>query len=632
MVARSKTNKPGEDMSEAARMFQAVVNRGEVGILVLDENDTIEFANKMLSTITGLKQEDLTGKNFTDLLVGENKKVFQSLKKESASCEEKVRRVIEIATTKPSPAVTEMCCAGYVAAEGRNKTFVYLRDIAVQQKLTKELRQSEQRYRELFENIDQGISISTREGKFIDCNPAVLKILGYDSKEEFLKIDISKDLYVNPQDRKEFQRLIEKDGYVKNYEVIFKKKNGDTIPILLTTQAIKNEKGEVIGYQGLNIDISERIRMEQELREKHGFLTNLLESSADCIIVSDMRGRVIFYNKAAERLTGYNADEVIGKFHVTKFYSMEMAREIMKKLRSDEYGDRGKLEDYMLTIFGENNEEIPVSLSASIVYEGEKEIASLGIFKDLREKITMEKELQDTQVRLLQSEKMASLGSLAAGVAHEINNPLGGILIYASLLMEDFEASGDPRVQDLKKIVDEASRCKEIVKSLLEFGRQTESRFEPIDVNKAIVDDLFFLEKQVLFHDIKIIKQLDQSLPPVAGDPNQIKQVFMNMMVNAAEAMSEGGGSLTITTGSTPDASSIFISFHDEGTGIPAEIQSKIFDPFFTTKGVGKGTGLGLSTSYGIIQSHHGSIDVESQPGKGTTFTIYLPRSENTTA
>ncbi|MDX1777392.1 MAG: ATP-binding protein, partial [Thermodesulfobacteriota bacterium] len=125
---------------------------------------------------------------------------------------------------------------------------------------------------------------------------------------------------------------------------------------------------------------------------------------------------------------------------------------------------------------------------------------------------------------------------------------------------------------------------------------------------------------------------LDPSLPPVEGDPNQIKQVFMNMMVNAAEAMSEGGGALTIATGSKSDESSIFITFKDEGTGIPSEIQSKIFDPFFTTKGVGKGTGLGLSTSYGIIQSHHGNIDVESQPGKGTTFTIYLPRSENATA
>ncbi len=595
------------------------------------KSDTIEFANKMFSIITGCKYEELVGKTFTDFLAGENKKVFQSLKKESVTCADKLRKVIELSATGPSPLVAEMCCASYVTQEKRNKTFVYLRDMAVQQKLTRELKQSEQRYRELFEHIDQGISISTREGKFIDCNPAVLKILGYESKEEFLKLDISKDLYVNPQDRIEFQRLIEKDGYVKNYEVAFKKKNGETIPILLTTQAIKNEKGEVTGYQGLNIDISERIRMEQELREKHGFLTNLLESSADCIIVSDMRGRVIFFNKAAERLTGYRTDEVIGKFHVTQFYSLEMAREIMKKLRSDEYGERGKLENYMLTVFRKNGEEIPVSLSASIVYEGEKELASLGIFADLREKITMEKELQETQVRLLQSEKMASLGSLAAGVAHEINNPLGGILIYASLLMEDFEASSDPRVEDLKKIVEEASRCKEIVKSLLEFGRQTESRFEPIDINKAIVDGLFFLEKQVLFHDIKIIKHLDQSLPHVEGDPNQLKQVFMNMMVNAAEAMSEGGGALTITTGSAPDGSTIFIAFQDEGTGIPYEIQSKIFDPFFTTKGVGKGTGLGLSTSYGIIQNHHGNIDVESKTDKGTTFFIYLPRSESTT-
>jgi signal transduction histidine kinase len=251
----------------------------------------------------------------------------------------------------------------------------------------------------------------------------------------------------------------------------------------------------------------------------------------------------------------------------------------------------------------------------------------LGIFTDLREKIKMEKKLQEAQMRLLQAEKMASLGSLAAGVAHEINNPLGGILIYASLLMEEFENENDPRVQDLKRIVEEGTRCKEIVKSLLEFGRQAESKFEPIDINKAINDGLFFLENQALFQNIKITKHLDPSLPFIQGDANQIKQVFMNMMVNAAEAMSEEGGSLTITTGVNPDESSIYISFKDTGVGIPPEIQSKIFDPFFTTKEVGKGTGLGLSTSYGIIQSHHGNIEVESEVGKGTTFKIILPVS-----
>ena len=630
MSEQPKTEKSHElDVSETGRMFQAVVQMGEVGILVLNERNHIEFANRMVSHIIGCEVDNLLGRNFSDFLDEKNRKIFQSLKKECDTHTTKLCQEIGIITASSTSAVTQMCCASYLTIRsGERKYFVYLSDISDQKRLTKRLQESEKKYRDLFERIDQGISISTKEGKFIDSNPALLKILGYESKDEFLRIDITRDLYVNPEDRKEFQALIERDGYVKNYEVEFKKKSGEKIPILMTSHAIKNEKGEVIGYEGLNIDISERIRMEQELREKHGFLTNLLESSVDCIVVADMKGKVIFFNDAAEKLTGYRAEEVIGKFSIVKFYSLEMARDVMKKLRSDDFGGKGKLENLMLTIYGKNNDEIPVSLSASIVYEGDKEIASLGIFTDLRERIRIERELQGVQARLLQAEKMASLGSMAAGVAHEINNPLAGILIYASLLMEDFEDNNDPRVQDLKRIVDEASRCKEIVKSLLEFGRQTESRFEPMDINKAIIDGLFFLENQVLFHDIKIIKRLDSALPLIEGDPNQIKQIFMNMMVNAAEAMSERGGSLTITTGVNPDESSIFISFQDEGTGIPPEIQSKIFDPFFTTKKVGKGTGLGLSTSYGIIQSHHGDIEVESEVGNGATFTISLPTSK----
>jgi PAS domain S-box-containing protein len=367
--------------------------------------------------------------------------------------------------------------------------------------------------------------------------------------------------------------------------------------------------------------------MRREVDEKNRFFSNLLESSVDCIVAADTKGTVIFFNQAAEKLTGYEAKEVIEKFHITKFYPIEVAKDIMRRLRSDDYGGRGKLSDFRVTMQAKNGEEIPVSTSASIVYEGDKERASLGFFTDLREKLKMEKELQEAQLRLVQTEKMASLGSLSAGVAHEINNPLGGILIYASLLMEEFEDQDDPRVQDLKRIVEEGTRCKEIVKSLLEFGRQTESKVEVIDVNKAINDGLFFLENQALFHDIGIMKHLDPLLPTIQGDSNQLKQVFMNMMVNAAEAMTKSGGTLTIVTKPNDDDSSIQISFQDTGSGIPPEIQSKIFDPFFTTKDVGKGTGLGLSTSYGIIQSHHGNIEVDSEPGKGTTFTIILPVS-----
>jgi len=623
-----KKNRLAVDPSEQAGMFQAVAEMGEVGILILDEDNRIEFANSMVAQILGYSTDRLVGRDFTELLDDDNRAVFESLKKECATGTTKFCQVTEVVTASSRPVVTEMCFATYFMKQSAKKrSFVYLRDISLQKKLTEELRASEKKYRDLFERIDQGTVITTKEGRIVDCNQALLNILKYKTKDDLLKIDITTDLYANPEDRKAFQKTIEREGHVKNYEVAFKKTTGEEIPILLTSHGRTNEKGEVIGYQGLIIDISERIRMEQELREKHGFLSNLLESSVDCIIVADMHGKVIFFNKAAEKLTGYGVEDVIGKLNVTKLYPREVAKDIMRRLRSDDFGGRGKLENFIFKISGKNSLEIPVSLSASIVYEGEKELASLGIFTDLRDKIKMEKELQEAQVRLLQSEKMASLGSLAAGVAHEVNNPLGGILIYASLLMEDLESTDDPRVQDLKKIVDEATRCKEIIKSLLEFGRQTEEKFEPVDINKTVIDVLFFLEHQVLFHDITIKKHLDSSVPAIQGNPNQLKQVFMNMMVNGAQAMAQRGGTLTITTGLSPERSSVYITFRDTGIGIPRQIQSKIFDPFFTTKEVGKGTGLGLSTSYGIIQSHHGNIEVESTVDNGTIFTIYLPLS-----
>jgi len=616
------------NLKEKAGMFQAVTEMGEVGVLILDGQDRIEFANSMVFLITGYSAEELLGKNFSILLKDKNMETYQSMKRECGTVPTKFCRLSEIITASSSTVVTEMCFASYPMIKfGERKYFVYLRDISVQKNLTEELQESEKKYRDLFQRVDQGICITSKEGSILDCNQALLDMLGYKKKEDLLKMDVSRDLYANPADRKKFQGLIEREGHVKNFEVEFKKKNSGSVPILMTAHGRQNETGAVVGYQGLIIDISERARIEQELREKHGFLSNLLESSVDCIVVADMKGKILFFNRAAEKLTGFREEEIVEKAHITRFYSKEKAKEIMRELRSSAHGGEGKLDSYMGIIYGKDGEEIPVSLSASIVYEGGQEIASLGIFTDLREKIKIEKELQETQVRLLQAEKMASLGSLSAGVAHEINNPLGGILIYASLLLEEFEEEKDAKVEDLRKIVMEASRCKEIVKSLLEFGRQTESKFELLDINKAIIDGLFFLENQVLFHDISIVKKLDTSIPPIEGNPNQLKQVFMNMMVNAAEAMTDKKGTLTITTGKSTDMLSVLIAFQDTGMGIPKKVQPRIFEPFFTTKEIGKGTGLGLSTSYGIIQSHHGTIEVESKVNTGTVFTIVLPVS-----
>jgi two-component system NtrC family sensor kinase len=371
-------------------------------------------------------------------------------------------------------------------------------------------------------------------------------------------------------------------------------------------------------------DISESKRIENELREANEFFANLIASSVDGIIAADMKGNIIIFNKGAESMTGYTAEEVTGKIHITELYPKGVAKQIMKKLRSPDFGGVGKLAPSEHSLKNKAGEVIPCQLSAAMIYGSSgNEMASVGIFTDLRPRLLMEKKLRETHLQLASSEKLASLGKLAAGIAHEINNPMGGILIYASLMMEDLPED-DPKRLDLARIVQEAGRCKEIVKSLLEFARQSEPKMEPVDINRAITDGLFFLEKQASFYNIRIVKKLDPSLPFALGSGSQLKQVFMNITVNAAEAM-HGSGTLTISTTFSPELGNISIEFTDTGEGIPEENLSRIFDPFFTTKEVGKGTGLGLSTAYGIIEDHGSKLKVKSNVGEGTTFIIELP-------
>ncbi|HPD61630.1 MAG TPA: PAS domain S-box protein, partial [Thermodesulfobacteriota bacterium] len=298
------------DPLDASNLFQAIVEMANIGIMVLADCNRIEFANRMVAHLIGYEGSTLLGKNFTDFLDEKNQKLFQALKEKNDASTTKVYPGIELITAYATNVVTEMCLTNYLTQSGDKKYLIYLREISVQWDLIRELLESEKKYRELFDRVEQGMFVSTKEGKFVDCNAALPNILGYTSKEEFLRIDITKDLYLNPEDRKKFQETIERDGFVKNYEVIWKKKNGEKIPVLITSHVLKDEHGKVVGYQGLNIDISERIRREREREEKTRFFYNLLESSVECIVAADPRGIVIFFNKAAEKLTGYKAEEV----------------------------------------------------------------------------------------------------------------------------------------------------------------------------------------------------------------------------------------------------------------------------------------------------------------------------------
>jgi len=238
-------------------------------------------------------------------------------------------------------------------------------------------------------------------------------------------------------------------------------------------------------------------------------------------------------------------------------------------------------------------------------------------------------EIKKMQASLIQSEKLASLGKLAAGIAHEINNPLGGILIYSSLLLEDANKK-DREYENLEKIVKETTRCKKIVKGLLEFARPRDPEMTETNVNDTIDNALGLLKSQAIFQNIEIRKHYS-TLSSIIADRSQLQQVFINIILNAVDAMG-GSGVLTLRTYPSGSDGFINVSIGDTGHGIREEDKSKLFEPFFSTKEEGVGTGLGLSISYSIIQKHHGTIEVQSELGKGATFTVRLPlkrESEN---
>jgi len=383
----------------------------------------------------------------------------------------------------------------------------------------------------------------------------------------------------------------------------------------------------VEAYVSMDFDLPTRGEIEEKLQRSNALLRNLILSAVDGVIAADLSGKIIIFNETAAEIFGYSVEEALDSLNIRDIYPERLELEVMRRLRDEEYGGRGKLQSYEVEVLHQDGTRIPINLNAAIVYEGGKEAATIGFFHDLRQIKRMKAELEKTQIQLLQSEKMASLGKLAAGVAHQLNNPLGGITLFTKLVLEDYDLEEGVQ-EDLGRVLRDAERCKDTVKELLEFTRQTRHLMQPHDINKAVNRTLFLLENQSLFQNIEIVKDLDDSLPPVNSDIQQLNHMFMNIILNAAEAM-EGKGRLHFKTRRVPEEPWVRIEIADTGPGIPADILSQIFDPFFTTKDEGKGTGLGLSLVYGIVENHGGRIKCESSAGNGTTFIIGLPLSSN---
>ncbi len=406
-------------------------------------------------------------------------------------------------------------------------------------------------------------------------------------------------------------------------------KTGEERYFIITASPIFDENGEVMAVVETLKDITERKMLEQQLEKYSKGLEReaeerakelatseekyrtLIETMNEGVAVVDVEGTLVFVNEKFEEILEYDRGEMIDK-SIFSLFDEENREKLRGELEKRSKGESSVYEVNAITKIGKLR---TLMISGTPLFDDEGDFkGSFGVITDITEKKRLEQQI-------LQAEKLASVGELAAGVAHEINNPLANISVYANLIKDEIKSGNAPDLEDVEVIVEQVQKGSNIVRDLLDFSRQYEPHVSPIDVNEIIEDALKLLERRLALGNIKVTKKMDPKVSRTRGDANKLQQVFFNLIRNAQEAMPKGG-EVSITTSKEDNMIEAVIS--DTGVGIPGEHLTKIFDPFFTTKKIGEGTGLGLSISHGIIREHGGTIEVSSV-GTGSTFIVRLP-------
>jgi len=490
-------------------------------------------------------------------------------------------------------------------------------------KLQAQLKSSEESYQRLFNHVGCGVFISSKKGRCLDVNPALLKILEYEDKKEFLSLDLATDVYLKPEDRRQYTDIIEKKGQVIDYAVQWKRKDKKIVDILLTSNVRYDTKGKILGYEGIVVDETRRKKNENELKEANSFLDKLIACSPNAIMVMDMKGVIKLWNQFAEDVFGFESKKIVGKMTIQQLFSNKISKDVMKMMRDEKFGGRGRLNSYPLNFNKKNGELVEGNLSASIMYDNNNnELASVAIFSDLKERLKMERELSAARQHLLQSEKLAAMGRLTSQIAHELNNPLFGIMNTLELMKTEISPENKRR-KLLDMSLSEIERLADMLKKMLSFSKPDQQERQKIDINMVIEELMLLYEKRFRENNIKIKLDLMENPEKVLVSRDQLRQVFINMFSNAMYAMSEGG-KLEVST--KMQNKMLCIEIKDTGIGIKPENIEKIFDSFFTTKTESvQGVGLGLSVCYGFIKDHGGNIVVDSKEGEWTKFTITLP-------
>jgi PAS domain S-box-containing protein len=582
-----------------------------------------------MNEMTGFSQNEIIGKYFYDLAAPQYLEILHEInRKRKTGLELSVSHELEL-LTKDGNTVPVETKLQPIVYKGKTAGMVIVHDISERKQAEKVLRQSEQNFRNSMDKSSIGIRISDKFGNNLYANQAMMDIFGYNNQDEIQAkqpqeyytpecyasylLRHEKFLRNEPMPKQIQINIIRKDGTIRNLQVSMMDVFWDSQP----------------QYQTLYQDVTEFKRVEKELYESQEKYRLIVENSTDIIFTTDVHEQFAYVSPSVKEVLGYNPDELIGKPFIFFVHPEDafIIREETKRTYNSDYKLSRDIECRMRHANGEWR--WIVSKGTKLVDSCGDLIYFIGIMRDVTELKLMEKEKRELEDKAQVASRLAAVGEMAAGIAHEINNPLTGVLGFSQMLMEKENVPEEIK-GDLKLIADGSRRVADIVKRLLTFARQTKPKKELTNINDLLNNTLKLREYVLNTANIKTITRFDSDLPWTVVDPGQMQQVFLNLIVNAEQAMRKAYGTGTLSISTEKKGNNIRVLFQDDGPGISKENLKRLFEPFFTTKEVGEGTGLGLSLSRSIVLDHGGDISVESEFGHGAAFTVEIPIVEET--
>ena len=588
-------------MEHANRHWMEVFDAISDFIVVHDQQHRILRVNRSLADFVGITPDQLIGVHMRALesLSAGAAPYSCPLCRSSDAFEEYLHSVLERTYLISTSRI-------HAASSAQLQTVHVLKDVT-------DRREAERRYRELFDNIQEGIFFSTPQGRFVEVNDAMVRILGYESRAEVLQLDIPSQVYFSPKRREELAVLLDRQGGLRNQEEVLRRKDGSPVHVYINCFAMRDSSGQVLQYRGLMLDITGLRHSQIELQRERDFSGKVLNHTQSLILVTGTEGVISYANRRWSGL-GFQQDQLLGRSFPE--LAAPARRDALRAALADVAGGQ-QVDNFDLPLLRADGVSGQFSVNLSPISAEDGSVSNIVVvMTDVTDSAML-------QSKLVHSEKMAAVGQLVSGVAHEVNNPLTAILGFTDLLMENPDLPESAR-RDLRVILQEAQRTKQIVQNLLSFARQMPPQRLPVQLNSILRRTLQLRAYDFHSHGIEVVERLDESLPEVIGDSHQLQQVFLNIVNNAYDAVRETRrqARIEITTGRS-DAW-IEVSFHDNGVGIGEP--DRIFNPFYTTKEVGKGTGLGLSICYGIVREHGGEIVCHNNlDSEGATFIVRLP-------